>query len=503
MNDASPSPSCHFFLASISNSKKNLERFWMPIRRKHATSPPSILLPCLLSSSKDEEIKGGAVDHQELGVGMGSEVPFRSVGNTLMLHESAVVEACNLKFAIEYRMKNLDASAEALSDLPARMEEELDPVTLHNQALVSVESNLADSFSKLQYLLGNNPCPPETFANLLLLYCKFEYFDLAADVLAENAHLTYKLLTQYQFDYLDALITQQSSDSEAYAKFDALTVSRLNALRKRHQKLRETREEDNNNNNARALQRAVDAVETCLDEFLPTLMAQAKLLWDKAQWAQIERLFRRSAEFCHGNETWKLNLAHTLYMQEKYKEASDCYAPLVRASFDKLLDVSAAVLANLCACYVMTSSNEEAEEVMRRVEREENAQPTSRNIKFISPPLSHNLVIGTLYCSKGNYEFGISRIVRALEPCEKKLGVDTWFYSKRCMASMLENIARCVIELRDEMLLDCLHFLESCEMNGREIVTDAQMLGARAGELPRTVAHEARLLRALLLQIMD
>uniref|UniRef100_A0A183CQM1 Tetratricopeptide repeat protein 30 n=1 Tax=Globodera pallida TaxID=36090 RepID=A0A183CQM1_GLOPA len=198
--------------------------------------------------------------------------------------------------------------------------------------------------------------------------------------------------------------------------------------------------------------------------------------------------FDRSAEFCHGNETWKLNLAHTLYMQEKYKEASDCYAPLVRASFDKLLDVSAAVLANLCACYVMTCRGSDA---------------ASGTIKFISPPLSHNLVIGTLYCSKGNYEFGISRIVRALEPCEKKLGVDTWFYSKRCMASMLENIARCVIELRDEMLLDCLHFLESCEMNGREIVTDAQMLGARAGELPRTVAHEARLLRALLLQIMD
>ncbi|KAL3114600.1 hypothetical protein niasHT_014407 [Heterodera trifolii] len=70
----------------------------------------------------------------ELGVGMGSEVPFRSVGNTLLLHESAVVEACNLKFAIEYRMKNMEAAAEALSDLPARMEEELDPVTLHNQA---------------------------------------------------------------------------------------------------------------------------------------------------------------------------------------------------------------------------------------------------------------------------------------------------------------------------------------------------------------------------------
>ncbi len=37
-----------------------------------------------------------------------------------------------------------------------------------------------------------------------------------------------------------------------------------------------------------------------------------------------------------------------------------------------------------------------------------------------------NLVIGTLYCAKGNYEFGISRIIKSLEPYERKIGVDTW-----------------------------------------------------------------------------
>lgn len=62
--------------------------------------------------------------------------------------------------------------------MPPRSEEDLDSVTLHNQALISVETNLADSFSKLQYLLGQNPFPPETFANLLLLYCKYEVFNL-------------------------------------------------------------------------------------------------------------------------------------------------------------------------------------------------------------------------------------------------------------------------------------------------------------------------------------
>lgn len=28
--------------------------------------------------------------------------------------------------------------------------------------------------------------------------------------------------------------------------------------------------------------------------------------------------------------------------------------------------------------------------------------------------------------SQGNYEFGISRVIKSLEPYDKKLGTDTW-----------------------------------------------------------------------------
>lgn len=58
-----------------------------------------------------------------------------------------------------------------------------------------METKPTEGFEKMQFLLGQNPFPPETFGNLLLLYCKYEYYHLAADVLAENAHLTYKYLT--------------------------------------------------------------------------------------------------------------------------------------------------------------------------------------------------------------------------------------------------------------------------------------------------------------------
>lgn len=68
---------------------------------------------------------------------------------------------------------------------------------------MNMETKPTEGFEKMQFLLGQNPFPPETFGNLLLLYCKYEYYHLAADVLAENAHLTYKYLTPVsQFSFL-------------------------------------------------------------------------------------------------------------------------------------------------------------------------------------------------------------------------------------------------------------------------------------------------------------
>lgn len=46
-----------------------------------------------------------------------------------------------------------------------------------------------------------------------------------------------------------------------------------------------------------------------------------------------------------------------------------------------------------------------------------------------------NLVIGTLYCSKNNYDFGIGRIIKSLEPIQKKVGFFL-FSSTRIPGSM-------------------------------------------------------------------
>ena len=110
-------------------------------------------------------------------------------------------------------------------------EEELDPVSLHNTALMNMENLPAQGFRKLNFLIQNPPFPPETFANLLLLYCKHQYFDLAADVLAENAHLTYKFLDAALYEFLDATLMVQTAPAEAYRKFDDLSKKHIDALR--------------------------------------------------------------------------------------------------------------------------------------------------------------------------------------------------------------------------------------------------------------------------------
>ena len=47
--------------------------------------------------------------------------------------------------------------------MPPRGEEELDPVSLHNTALMSMEGSPAQGFRKLNFLIQNPPFPPGAF----------------------------------------------------------------------------------------------------------------------------------------------------------------------------------------------------------------------------------------------------------------------------------------------------------------------------------------------------
>lgn len=117
---------------------------------------------------------------------------MRSVGNSIKLQETFLVESFNLKAAIEFMENKLDLARESLTDMPPRAEDELDVISLHNQALINIDTELSEGFRKLQFLLQRNPFPPETFSNLLLLYCRYDYYELAADLMAENTQFTFK-----------------------------------------------------------------------------------------------------------------------------------------------------------------------------------------------------------------------------------------------------------------------------------------------------------------------
>ena len=66
-------------------------------------------------------------------------------------------------------------------------------------------------------------------------------------------------------------------------------------------------------------------------------MHQAKILWDRADYTELEKLFSRTMDYCSDNDTWKLNVAHVLYMQEdKYDQAARFYEPIVNSNYDQV-----------------------------------------------------------------------------------------------------------------------------------------------------------------------
>jgi tetratricopeptide repeat protein 30 len=168
---------------------------------------------------------------------------------------------------------------------------------------------------------------------------------------------------------------------------------------------------------------------------------------------------------------------------------------------DDLLSITAIVLANLCVSYIMNSQNADAEELMKCVEKEEDRLEIEEPKKQTFHLCIVNLVIGTLYCSKGNFGFGVSRIVKSLEPFKKKLGTDTWFYAKRCLLSLLETSAKHMFIMPDQSYNEILNFLDAVEKFGEEVKTVIDPL--EEDNKKKTASYEAKLIKKLLLKMRE
>lgn len=201
------------------------------------------------------------------------------------------------------------------------------------------------------------------------------------------------------------------------------------------------------------------------------------------------------------NRTWKINMGHAYFIQEtNFKEAIKYYKSVYENEED-VLQVPASVIANFCVSLIMCQRNEEAQEIIKRVEEEEQKALDVNPDK----PLFHvcivNLIVGTLYCSKSNFEFGIGRVIVSFQNFHKRMNIDTWFYSKRCILSLIENLAKQVMIIPDHLYAELIQFLDSADKYGKSITTQITQ-GDQMNE-KCTVSSEARLLKRMFLKIKD
>ena len=99
----------------------------------------------------------------------------------------------------------------------------------------------------------------------------------------------------------------------------------------------------------------------------------------------------------------------------------------------------------------------------------------------------------------------MARVLRALEPPSRKLGPDTWYYCKRALLHLGLQLAKGMVVVTDATYADVLAALDAAELHGARMPAEVVVSSAReaAGELPRTIATEARALKRLFLRLRE
>ena len=149
----------------------------------------------------------------------------------------------------------------------------------------------------------------------------------------------------------------------------------------------------------------------------------------------------------------------------------------------------------------MIQKNEEAQEIIKKVEEEEQKALELNPDKQLFHVCIVNLIIGTLYCSKINYEFGIGRVIVSFQNFHKRMNIDTWFYSKRCILALLESLTKQVMVIPDHLYFELIQFLDNSDKFGKNITT--QITQGEDSNNKFTVSSESRLLKKMFLRITE
>lgn len=435
----------------------------------------------------------------------------------------------NLKAAILYAMKDAKtakATMKEFMDIGGGEEEEdlLDAVTIHNDAIVKFDTDPAAAIQKLQCIITSHPqqqsYPSEALGNILIMFLNQGHEDLASETFETYKNVAQELLPHETYSYLQAAVTSMTSPNDTlessvaeHAKHLKLEMKRLRSnkfpsTRPGTASIRpgSSRPMSSRPSTARLTQRdlahATKEFEESVNQFVPLLMLQAKALWDKGEYAKTEAFLQHHSELLGENDVFCENMAHSLFLQQgdKFEESIPYYEMLINSHADasNLLELPAMALANLCVAYILTNQNEEAEAVMKAIALEEDNALAMGEVTESYHNSIVNLAVGTLYCERGNYDFGTGRICKSLEPFDKNLSSDTWFYTKRCFLSLASKIAKLMFLMTDTMFHDIIDFLDDVVAEGTNIVLDDNISRTDA---PTTIASEAMQLKQLFITL--
>merc|ERR1712131_120754 len=104
-------------------------------------------------------------------------------------------------------------------------------------------------------------------------------------------------------DHYGILEPVLSTFEEAYRRLDVMASKHTELLRKLTKQVQESR----NDQDEDKVKSYVNQYDEEIERFIPILMQQAKIYWDKENYNQVEKIFRKSVEFCNDHDVWKLN----------------------------------------------------------------------------------------------------------------------------------------------------------------------------------------------------
>ena len=425
--------------------------------------------------------------------------------------ESYLVEALNLKAVILYAMKDVSAAKETMRELIELLEDGLDVTTTHNDAIVNFGTDPTTAIQKLECIISQVSYPSETLGNILTMYLNQGHDDLASETYEANKFVAQEILPHETYSYLQAAVnnvTLESSVAELAKRLKlemrklgvgytssgrpATASSRPGSNRMKPPMSSRPSTAAYRQQAERDVAHLKTEFAASVTQFVPKLMLQARALWDQAEFAKAEILLQQHSDILRDSDIFCENMAHTLFQQgDKLERSIPYYESLINSHTDEttLLELPAMVLANLCVAYILTNRNEDAEAIMKAIEQEEDGAMAMGEATDSYHSCIVNLAVGTLYCEKGNYEFGITRICNSLEPFDKNLSPDTWFYTKRCFLALASKISKLMFVMTDAMIHEIIDFLDAVGTLDEQAKAD------------NMIASEARLLKQIFLTL--